>query len=318
MVALLAGGPLLATAVLALGALFDACGLARALAQDPQWLRCLGLRCGPASRPPRSPGGAPPRCCSRRASFGNHWAPSLRSLPVMLATPHAAFAIGLAFLLAPSGWLLRALSPWLTGFDFPPPWPTTQDPWGLGLIAGADREGIPACSGPPPPSCSATTCASAGAPSTRWRRRWATARSARTGAWSGRSSAPACSGLCSRCWPMASRAGGHGAGHRPRLAAHAGGAGLAVAAGPRPCHQRAGGGSGRRVGDGRAGVCAGLERAASLGGAPRTTGQRRARRPAPSSPGRKQGQGQGPAPCLTPSPPGERAGVRARAPTACR
>ena len=32
----------------------------------------------------------------------------LRGLPVMLATPHAAFAIGLAFLLAPSGWLLRA------------------------------------------------------------------------------------------------------------------------------------------------------------------------------------------------------------------
>ncbi|GAA6141695.1 ABC transporter permease subunit [Hydrogenophaga sp. 5NK40-0174] len=56
-------------------------------------------------------------------------------LPPMLATPHAAFAIGLGLLIAPSGWLLRWASPWATGLDLPPPWPTTQDPWGLGLIA---------------------------------------------------------------------------------------------------------------------------------------------------------------------------------------
>ena len=67
----------------------------------------------------------------------------LRGLPLMLATPHAALAIGLLFLLAPSGWLLRALSPWLTGFDSPPPWPTTQDPWGLGLIAALVIKEIP-------------------------------------------------------------------------------------------------------------------------------------------------------------------------------
>ena len=67
----------------------------------------------------------------------------LRGLPLMLATPHAALAIGLLFLLAPSGWLLRALSPWLTGFDSPPPWPTTQDPWGLGLIAALVAKEIP-------------------------------------------------------------------------------------------------------------------------------------------------------------------------------
>ncbi len=67
----------------------------------------------------------------------------LRGLPLMLATPHAALAIGLLFLLAPSGWLLRALSPWLTGFESPPPWPTTQDPWGLGLIAALVIKEIP-------------------------------------------------------------------------------------------------------------------------------------------------------------------------------
>lgn len=53
----------------------------------------------------------------------------------LLAVPHAAFAMGLVLLIAPSGWLLRALSPWATGLTFPPPWPTTQDPWGLGLVA---------------------------------------------------------------------------------------------------------------------------------------------------------------------------------------
>lgn len=66
-----------------------------------------------------------------------------RALPAMLATPHAALAIGLVFLVAPSGWLLRAVSPWLTGFEFPPPWPTTQDPWGLGLIAALVLKEVP-------------------------------------------------------------------------------------------------------------------------------------------------------------------------------
>ncbi|HCX81768.1 MAG: ABC transporter permease [Curvibacter sp. RIFCSPHIGHO2_12_FULL_63_18] len=58
-----------------------------------------------------------------------------RLLSPLLAVPHAAFAIGLLALLAPSGWLLRLLSPWATGLTTPPPWPTTQDPWGLGLMA---------------------------------------------------------------------------------------------------------------------------------------------------------------------------------------
>lgn len=69
-------------------------------------------------------------------SFGHRaWPRLVRLLGPLLAVPHAAFAIGLALLIAPSGWLVRALSPWATGWDAPPPWPTTQDPWGLGLIA---------------------------------------------------------------------------------------------------------------------------------------------------------------------------------------
>jgi len=71
------------------------------------------------------------------------WARWVRALSPMLAVPHAAFAIGLAFLIAPSGWLLRALSPWATGFDAPPPWLTTQDPWGLGLIAVLVAKEVP-------------------------------------------------------------------------------------------------------------------------------------------------------------------------------
>ena len=66
---------------------------------------------------------------------GPRWECMVKALAPMLAVPHAAFAIGLAFLIAPSGWLLRALSPWATGFDAPPAWATTQDPWGGGLIA---------------------------------------------------------------------------------------------------------------------------------------------------------------------------------------
>lgn len=66
----------------------------------------------------------------------------LRPVPAMLATPHAAMAIGLVFLLAPSGWLLRLLAP-LTGWEQPPAWTTTQDPWGLGLVLALMVKEIP-------------------------------------------------------------------------------------------------------------------------------------------------------------------------------
>lgn len=58
-----------------------------------------------------------------------------RWLAAMLSIPHAAFAIGMVALLTPGGWLLRLFSPWATGLHHPPDWTTTQDPWGLGLIA---------------------------------------------------------------------------------------------------------------------------------------------------------------------------------------
>lgn len=64
---------------------------------------------------------------------GKHWHPLQRQLPLLLAFPHAAFAIGLAFLLAPSGWLARGLAP-VWGWSAPPQWVTVQDPYGLTLL----------------------------------------------------------------------------------------------------------------------------------------------------------------------------------------
>ncbi|MCB2053645.1 MAG: ABC transporter permease, partial [Geminicoccaceae bacterium] len=43
-----------------------------------------------------------------------------RTLALQLAVPHLALAGGLAFLLAPSGWLVRLISPWATGWSAPP------------------------------------------------------------------------------------------------------------------------------------------------------------------------------------------------------
>ena len=64
-------------------------------------------------------------------------------LAPILAAPHAALAIGLAFLLAPSGWIVRALSPWLTGWHRPPDIATVQDPYGLALTAGLLVKEVP-------------------------------------------------------------------------------------------------------------------------------------------------------------------------------
>ncbi len=65
------------------------------------------------------------------------------ALAPLLATPHAALAIGFAFLVAPSGWIARALSPWATGWDRPPDWATVNDPWGLALVAGLTLKEVP-------------------------------------------------------------------------------------------------------------------------------------------------------------------------------
>ncbi|MGD1877112.1 MAG: ABC transporter permease [Kiloniellaceae bacterium] len=61
----------------------------------------------------------------------------------LIAVPHAAVALGLAFLIAPSGWLVRLVSPWATGWDLPPDVATVQDANGLALTLGLIIKEVP-------------------------------------------------------------------------------------------------------------------------------------------------------------------------------
>ena len=63
---------------------------------------------------------------------GTRWLTLRRRLPLLLALPHAAFAVGLFFLLAPSGWLARLVAN-IAQWASPPDWITVQDPYGLSL-----------------------------------------------------------------------------------------------------------------------------------------------------------------------------------------
>lgn len=64
---------------------------------------------------------------------GAVWRSLRRRLPALLAFPHAAFAIGIALLIAPTGWLARLLA---TAFAWqaPPQWVTVQDSYGVSLM----------------------------------------------------------------------------------------------------------------------------------------------------------------------------------------
>lgn len=60
------------------------------------------------------------------------WGRVQRHVALLLSVPHAAFAVGMFFLLAPSGWLARALAPAMD-WTSPPDWTSVQDPFGLSL-----------------------------------------------------------------------------------------------------------------------------------------------------------------------------------------
>lgn len=66
-----------------------------------------------------------------------------RLLSPLLSVPHAAAAFGLAFLIAPSGWLSRLMSPGITGWDRPPDLLIVQDTWGLTMTAGLIVKEVP-------------------------------------------------------------------------------------------------------------------------------------------------------------------------------
>jgi len=61
----------------------------------------------------------------------------------LLSVPHAAAAFGFAFLIAPSGFLARLVSPELSGWTRPPDLLLVNDPAGLSMIAGLAIKEIP-------------------------------------------------------------------------------------------------------------------------------------------------------------------------------
>lgn len=70
------------------------------------------------------------------------WQRIERALGAVLAVPHAAFAIGLALLLMPSGLLLRLVAPG-AGWESPPDVSTVHDRFGLALILGLVLKEVP-------------------------------------------------------------------------------------------------------------------------------------------------------------------------------
>ena len=67
--------------------------------------------------------------------YQTKWWPRLSShIGAMLAVPHLALAIGISFLIMPSGFIARVIAVF-TGWTAPPNWITTHDPYGLALIA---------------------------------------------------------------------------------------------------------------------------------------------------------------------------------------
>jgi putative thiamine transport system permease protein len=65
---------------------------------------------------------------------GKLWTGSSGIMGSFLSLPHLAFAIGFGFLITPSGLIARVIGT-IAGWAVPPQWVTTQDPFGLSLIA---------------------------------------------------------------------------------------------------------------------------------------------------------------------------------------
>jgi len=66
-----------------------------------------------------------------------------RLVSPVLAIPHAAAAFGLAFLIAPSGFLFRLVSPTLSGWERPPDLLIVNDTWGISMIVGLIVKEVP-------------------------------------------------------------------------------------------------------------------------------------------------------------------------------
>ena len=67
----------------------------------------------------------------------------LKALFPLLSVPHVTIAVGLMFLLQPSGWLVRLVSPALTGWERPPVFGGLPDDNGFLLVFGLMTKEIP-------------------------------------------------------------------------------------------------------------------------------------------------------------------------------
>ena len=76
--------------------------------------------------------------------YGHHSFKMLgRYLSPILSLPHITVAVGVLFLLQPSGWMLRLLSPYFTGYERPPIDYLFPDQAGLALVIGLLAKEIP-------------------------------------------------------------------------------------------------------------------------------------------------------------------------------
>ena len=140
-------------------------GLAGTLLPAFGWLPALGGR-ELGANAWRALGAAPGFATALRLSLFTGWAATVLSLALalgivafvhhrpwarrlgeamapMLAMPHSALAIGFAFLILPSGWVARALSPGLTGWELPPDVATVGHASGWPLVAALLLKEVP-------------------------------------------------------------------------------------------------------------------------------------------------------------------------------
>ena len=66
-----------------------------------------------------------------------------RLLSPILVIPHAAAAIAVGFLIAPSGMMTRLVSPWLSGWELAPQGIFPHDPYGVSIILGLMLKELP-------------------------------------------------------------------------------------------------------------------------------------------------------------------------------
>lgn len=76
--------------------------------------------------------------------FNSPWLSRIqRLLSPILVIPHAAAAIAISFLIAPSGMMSRLVSPWLTGWELAPNGIFPHDSYGISIILGLTLKELP-------------------------------------------------------------------------------------------------------------------------------------------------------------------------------